>query len=53
MAALLKRAFHVIKLCIVKMIERCYATNLILGAVKFVATLFTSIVMSDAKEMLE
>ena len=49
MAAPLRRVFHAIKSCIVKMIERCYATNLILDAVKFVVTLFMSIVMSDAK----
>lgn len=53
MVAPLKKVFHAIKLCIAKMTRKCYASNLIQDVERFVATLFMSIVMNDAKEMLE
>ena len=51
MAVPLRKAFHVIRSCIARMIKKCYANNLTQDVVKFAAILFMSIAMSDAKGM--
>ena len=49
MAALLRRVFHVTRLCIARMIKKCYANSLTQDVAKFAATSFMNIATNDAK----